>query len=86
MRSSKVSIDPDSEPLPVLAISNDELASAPELGETVACHICGGEHPVEHAYGTKSDGSRSDLCLSVFKCGNKSYMCGLNNKELRPRG
>ena len=70
----------------MLAIGNKELDAAPELGETVLCWLCGKQHPVEHGEEVLRDGTRRPTTmLAFFRCGEKSYLCGIRGKEVRPR-
>jgi hypothetical protein len=64
----------------MLVISNAELKAAPPVAEHVQCWICGETHPVESA----SDQNKPDsIVLSFFRCGNATYLCGVNGKEFR---
>jgi hypothetical protein len=66
----------------MLAISTAELKAAPPIAEDVRCWICGETHPVESA----SDPDKPDsTVLSFFRCGNATYLCGVNGKEFRPK-
>jgi len=61
--------------IPYFAISSKELAAKPELGETIACSICGGAHLVEQ---TRQDG----ISLQFYHCNERLYLAGINGKEI----
>ena len=65
------------------AIGTDELRDSPRIrpGDHVACPHCGEPHPV--TYGTKADGTRSDL-LAAYRCTQTgaSYLCGIDGHAL----
>jgi hypothetical protein len=69
----------------MLAIGNEELKNAPNLGDHVTCWICGAEHPVK--FGKKKvDGEWVESKeIGCFRCGGKSYLCGIGGKEIRPK-
>jgi len=54
------------------SIGNNEIEKLPPLGDTIVCWVCGEEHKVESGK------------LAFFKCGDKSYLCGIDGKEWRP--
>ena len=70
----------------MLAIGNRELDAAPELGRTVLCWLCGKRHLVKYGNERLPDGtSRPTKALAFFRCGRRSYLCGIRGKEVRPR-
>jgi hypothetical protein len=68
---------------PFLAIGAAELDGAPAIraGDHVACPHCGSPHPV--TYGTKTDGTPSDL-LAAYTCSQtgSTYLCGVAGSAL----
>lgn len=71
--------------LPFVAIGNDELARAEPLGPTVACWVCEGTHEVQYGEKVLPDGSRvPSKLLAFFKCGDATYLCGMDGKAWRP--
>jgi len=70
----------------MLAIGAEELKEAPNLGETIICHMCGEEHLIEYGQRVFKDGSKvEDKTLAFFKCGEKTYLAGINGKDIRKR-
>lgn len=70
--------------IPYVAFGNDEIDNSPILGETITCRICGKEHSVEYGDRINDDGSTTPTkSLAFFKCGDKSYLCGVNGKDIR---
>lgn len=68
----------------MFAIGNEELNGVPELGETIRCSICGDEHEVEYGDLVQSDGTKVPTrMLAFFSCGGKSYLCGIDGKDIR---
>lgn len=68
----------------MFAIGNNELSGLPVLGKTVTCWICGQEHAVEYGETIGEDGKRQpDNLLAFFKCGERSYLCGVKGKQLK---
>ena len=70
----------------MLVIGNDELDRSTPLGNTIQCWICGKRHRVK--YGQKKNPDTGELedskLLAFFNCGGKSYLCGINGREIRP--
>lgn len=68
----------------MFAIGNEELAGKPKLGKTIKCTICGKRHRVKYGNRILPDGTKepSNL-LAFFKCGGKSYLCGINGVDIR---
>ena len=69
----------------MLAIGNDELENAPQLKDHVVCWICGERHPVEYGREQVGDVWVESMKLGFFRCAGKSYLCGINGKEIRPK-
>lgn len=63
----------------MLAIGNGELKIL--LGDTVKCR-CGEEHPIQESRGKDSHGNDIDTVMQWYRCGDKSYMAGLNGLAL----
>ena len=71
----------------MLASGNDELERLPFLDSTVECWRCGKRHPVLYGKKVLPDGTRKpSKRLACFHCAGKSYLCGINGKEWRPKG
>lgn len=69
----------------MLSISNTEIAKLSELGDKVKCWNCDQEHPIEYGETIHPDGTRTpSKSLAFFKCGDSTYLCGINGKEWRP--
>jgi len=67
----------------MLAIGNEEIEIAPELGDTIVCPRCNMRHPVEYGEKVHKDGTRTpSTLLAFYKCGKKSYLCGINGKNI----
>jgi len=61
----------------MLAIGNDELKKP--LGDTVKCKQCGESHNVEYGEEVLKDGTKKpSKFLAFYKCGESSYLCGIN--------
>ena len=72
------------EEIPFVAFGNDELDAAPTLGDTIICDMCGKEHKIEYGKKVNEDGTKSpSKLLAYFKCGDKSYLAGINGKDIR---
>ena len=71
----------------MIAVGNEELNAAPELGETIRCLICGEIHEVEYGSLVQPDGTKAPTkMLAFFSCGGKSYLCGIDGKDIRRSG
>ena len=71
-----------SETTQFLAIGHYELGDP--LGDTVTCPHCGAEHAVIHAKYHDADGNVIGCgSLSWYKCGDISYIAGINSRALR---
>ena len=66
----------------MFSISNDEEKRLPPLGETVTCPKCQQAHEV--LYGTNDKGEESRL-LGFYKCGDTTYLAGINGKDVTNR-
>ena len=64
----------------MFAIGNDELKRKPLLTDIIKCKICGKAHKIE--YGKDENGKESKL-LAFFKCGDKTYLAGIDGKDIR---
>ena len=72
----------------MFAIGNDELKEAPKLEGTIICNHCGEEHIVKDSEpGTKADGTvaENSTTLQYYTCGGKTYLAGINGKDVRRR-
>ncbi len=68
----------------MFAIGNDELENAPELGKSITCHICGKKHKTMYADEVMKNGTKNaSRLLAFFKCRGKSYLAGINGKDVR---
>jgi hypothetical protein len=66
----------------MLTIGNDELQKASFLGDFVLCERCGERHKIY--YGKDANGNKTKL-LSFVKCGERTFLVGLNGKDIRRR-
>ena len=80
------SAETSTEITPYAAFGQDEIDDAPPIGNTIACWMCGKRHRVSTSTGKMQDGSEGRTRLHFFKCRGVSYMCGIDGKEMRPRG
>ncbi len=65
----------------MLAIGANELHEP--LGDTVECRKCGQQHPIEYGEEVLKDGTRKPSKLIAFyKCGDNSYLAGINGLAL----
>lgn len=64
----------------MIGISNEELANADFLGDTVQCPRCFVPHDVETSYGDKSG-----IELHFYKCNGTAYLCGMNGRSMMDR-
>jgi len=64
----------------MITVSNEELEESPYLEKEITCKICGNKHKVEYAKDSEGNESKT---LQFFKCGEKSYICGINGKDIR---
>jgi hypothetical protein len=67
---------------PFFAIGNDELEKKNPLGETFKCPHCGLDHPVEFGDEVIDGVKVPSTLLAFYKCGEKTYLCGINGKAL----
>ena len=67
----------------MFAIGNEELVNKPVVGKTIECPQCDGTHEVEYGEEILKDGTKI-LCdlISFYKCGEKTYLCGVNGKSI----
>lgn len=69
----------------MLAFGNDEIASQPPLGETIACEMCGQDHAVTYGETVDADGTRTpSKLLAFFTCGERTYLAGIKGRRLPP--
>lgn len=75
--------------IPYIAVGNNELEGKPLVFENdmVVCPHCGKKHKVETGTSRKWDDvenkfgpEKKSNALQFFKCGQKSYICGVENK------
>lgn len=72
--------------IPFISFGNDELERMPDLGEEVICPHCGKMHKVEYAKKILDDGTQvEDKTLAFVRCGDKSYLVGVNGKDITSR-
>ena len=69
----------------MIAIGNDELVNQPDLGPTIRCWVCGQDHQVEYGTVRKDGQDVPSTTLAFMRCRGKSYLCGVNGKEWRPK-
>lgn len=68
----------------MFAIGNDEIESAPKLGDFILCTQCGEHHKIEYAEEVKKDGTKvPSKLLAFYKCDGKCYLAGINGKDIR---
>ena len=73
--------------VPFIAVSNDELGK--NLGETIKCPHCGSDHAVEQSGPSKTHKSTGEVIegpsglLQFYRCGEASYLCGINGKAIK---
>lgn len=66
----------------MFAVGNNELAAAPDLGDTVMCPRCFVEHKIETSLG---DAEKDPTRLHFYKCHGTSYLAGINGKSMMER-
>lgn len=66
----------------MFTLGNDEAEKLPKVGDTIECQKCGEDHPVKS--GKDTDGNDSPL-IQYYKCGEKTYLCGVNGKDITGR-
>lgn len=72
---------PAEDRLHYIAIGNNELGD--EIGESVTCPRCSGEHPVLYGERVLPDGSREpSRTLGFYRCGDKSYLCAVEGRSV----
>ncbi len=70
----------------MLAIGQDEIDAAPELGKTISCYECGKIHKVKYGDEVMSDGTRKESKLfAYYTCKGRSMFLGINGKDMRRR-
>ncbi len=70
----------------MFSIGKNEAEDLPEIGKTVECWMCGKTHTVKYGERVLKDGSKEPCTmLAFFNCGKKSYLCGIDGKDIRPK-
>lgn len=66
--------------VPYIGFGNDQLENQPNMieGMDIICPHCGSIHQVILA--TKSETGEKSNMLGGYKCGDKSYLAGVNGK------
>jgi hypothetical protein len=69
----------------MLAIGANEQGDF--LGREIECPNCGGRHAVEHGKElNKETGEYEEsTLLQFYKCGDKSYLCGIKHRSVMHR-
>lgn len=62
----------------MFTIGNKELEEAQVVGDFILCNNCGKRHKVKTTF---SD--NGTMSLQSYKCGDKSYLVGINKKDIR---
>jgi len=70
---------------PYMSFGNDEINSAPDLTDPVQCHVCKGHHPAQPSE-TRGDGPATVLQFIACDKTGKTYLVGINGKDIRGRG
>ena len=65
---------------PFVSFGNDELDKARHIGEQEKCPSCGELHDVE--YGRDVHTGEQSKTLAFVKCGDKTFLVGLNGKRI----
>lgn len=65
----------------MFAIGNEELAMKRDIGKTIKCKICNGTHDIQYGDEILKDGTKiKSKLLAYYKCGNESYLAGIDGK------
>lgn len=56
----------------MFAVGKNELEKCKPLGDFILCDLCGKRHKIEHG-----------TLLSFYRCGDKSYLAGIDGKDMR---
>ena len=68
----------------MLAIGNDKIDTAPKLGDFILCTNCGERHRIEFGNKILEDGTKiPSKLLAFYKCGETTYLAGINGKDIR---
>ncbi|HSE44243.1 MAG TPA: hypothetical protein VLA89_02830 [Gemmatimonadales bacterium] len=69
----------------MIGFTNRELDESPPLhiGEAILCPNCGGDHIVEG--GINQATGEVEETLLFYKCGEQSYLAGINGKNVMRR-
>lgn len=71
---------------PYMAFGNEEISSAPDLTNPVKCHKCGKDHEIQPATQEQPNGEAFSLQFIVCDENGKTYLVGINDKDIRGRG
>ena len=70
----------------MLAIGDNELQDAPDIGETIECPYCGETHAIRYGDKILEDGTKiPSKLLAYYICCGKSYLAGINGKSIMGR-
>lgn len=74
-----------SEPLsvPWVAIGADEMG--PPLAGSLKCPRCSKRHRIKSSRGKSSSGAPGSMTLESYRCGGKTYICGINGASINWR-
>jgi len=68
----------------MLALGNEEIEAAPDLGDFILCTMCGKKHKIRYGDKKLPDGSKKpSKLLAFYCCGDKTYLAGINGKDIR---
>ena len=68
---------------PFFAIGNEEIQDAPVLGSKILCSMCGKTHYITYGKQKINGEWVESRLLAFYKCRGKSYLAGLNGKDIR---
>ena len=68
----------------MFTIGNNELAECKKkIGKTIKCPTCGKRHRVRYGKSPDLDGAmRENTSLAFYKCGETSYLCGVQGIDI----
>lgn len=68
----------------MLAIGNDELYKSQRLQKIIVCGMCGKRHKIIYGDQILHDGTKiPSKLLAFYKCNGKTYLAGINGKDIR---
>ena len=67
--------------LPYVAIGNDQLGD--NLPPTITCSHCRQQHLIQCSSEDTANAGNS-VTLQFYKCGEKTYLAGINRQEILP--